>query len=186
MTRQEAYKILNISEASNADEIKQAYKKQAKKYHPDLYQGDKKFAEDKMKQINEAYTLIMQKSTSSTYSRSNDDFYNQMIKDLDELIAKMRELDRIRKEREERRKKEDEELKKRTKKILTPIFIAFLLCMIVLSTIQISLLTRSLINFFNSSNWISFSFIIILGIISVAFSVGGIVYFILLYKKMTK
>ena len=38
MTRSEAYKILEVSENSSEEEIKAAYKKLARKYHPDFYQ----------------------------------------------------------------------------------------------------------------------------------------------------
>ena len=38
MTRQEAFQILGINGTTNAEEIKKAYKKQAKNYHPDIYQ----------------------------------------------------------------------------------------------------------------------------------------------------
>jgi molecular chaperone DnaJ len=46
------YKILGVSENATQDEIKQAYKKLAMKYHPDRNPGDKQ-AEEKFKEINE-------------------------------------------------------------------------------------------------------------------------------------
>ena len=51
------YQILNISPAATEDEISQAYRKLAKKYHPDLNPGNKE-AEKKMREINAAYEQI--------------------------------------------------------------------------------------------------------------------------------
>lgn len=61
MTLKEAYKILEINENSSEKEIKQAYKKLAKKYHPDLYQNNPlaDLAEEKLKDINEAYEYLL-------------------------------------------------------------------------------------------------------------------------------
>ncbi len=49
------YKVLGVSPNATDDEIKQAYRNLAKKYHPDLNPGDKA-AEAKMREVNEAYT----------------------------------------------------------------------------------------------------------------------------------
>ena len=48
------YKILGLSRSASADDIKQAYRKLSKEWHPDKHKGDKK-AVDKFKEINEAY-----------------------------------------------------------------------------------------------------------------------------------
>lgn len=60
MTIEEAYKILNINQNSSKEEIKLAYKKLSKKYHPDLYQDNPlaDLAEEKFKEINEAYEVL--------------------------------------------------------------------------------------------------------------------------------
>ena len=52
------YDILEVSKAASEDVIKMAYKGLVKKYHPDTYDGDKSFAESKMKEINEAYEVL--------------------------------------------------------------------------------------------------------------------------------
>lgn len=49
------YKILGISKNCTSEDIKQAYKKLAIKYHPDRTKLDKKHAEHKFKEISEAY-----------------------------------------------------------------------------------------------------------------------------------
>lgn len=52
------YEILNVSQNATDKQIKSSYKKLVKKYHPDLYVGDKEFAEKKIKEINEAYDIL--------------------------------------------------------------------------------------------------------------------------------
>lgn len=52
------YELLEISESASEEVIHMAYKALVKKYHPDVYVGDKSFAEEKMKAINEAYGTL--------------------------------------------------------------------------------------------------------------------------------
>ncbi|NPA46371.1 MAG: J domain-containing protein [Chlorobi bacterium] len=51
------YKILGVSKDATQDQIKKAYRKLARKYHPDRNKGDKA-AEEKFKEINEAYEVL--------------------------------------------------------------------------------------------------------------------------------
>ena len=52
------YEILGLKKNATQNEIRDAYKKLIKKYHPDLYQGDKTFAEKKTQSINAAYDVL--------------------------------------------------------------------------------------------------------------------------------
>ena len=53
------YQILGIPEDASSDQIKQQYKQLIKKYHPDLYKGDKAFANEKTKEITQAYKILV-------------------------------------------------------------------------------------------------------------------------------
>ena len=52
------YKVLGLDRNATDDEVKIAYRKLAKQYHPDANPGDKN-AEQKMKEINAAYDMII-------------------------------------------------------------------------------------------------------------------------------
>ena len=57
------YKVLGVPTTATDDEVKAAYRRLAKKYHPDANPGDK-VAEQRMKEINAAYDQIMNKTAS--------------------------------------------------------------------------------------------------------------------------
>jgi len=62
------YKILGVDVNSTQDEIKSAYRKKAKKYHPDLNPNDKA-AESKFKELSLAYEILSDKSKKEHYDR---------------------------------------------------------------------------------------------------------------------
>lgn len=51
------YEVLGVGRSASADEIKTAYRKLARKFHPDLNPGDKK-AEEQFKELQEAYDVL--------------------------------------------------------------------------------------------------------------------------------
>ena len=51
------YKTLDVNKDASQDEIKKAFRKLARKYHPDLNPGDK-VAEQKFKELNDAYEVL--------------------------------------------------------------------------------------------------------------------------------
>lgn len=64
------YKILELESSKvNIEQIKTAYRKQAKKYHPDVNIGNK-LAEEKIKDINEAYKILSKTSSKKKYDRT--------------------------------------------------------------------------------------------------------------------
>lgn len=72
------YELLGVSKSASQEEIKSAYKKLIKKYHPDIYPGDKIFAEKKTKEINEAYDTLSDINKKHDYDLSiTPQSYNQ-------------------------------------------------------------------------------------------------------------
>ena len=66
--KRDYYEVLGISKGASADEIKKAYRKEAKKYHPDLHPGDKE-AEAKFKEVSEAYEVLSDSDKKSRYDQ---------------------------------------------------------------------------------------------------------------------
>ncbi len=57
MAQRDLYDVLELSKGASASEVKKAYKRLARKYHPDLNPGDKA-SEDRFKEISEAYSIL--------------------------------------------------------------------------------------------------------------------------------
>ena len=60
------YEILGVSKTATQDEIKSAYRKLAKQYHPDFHPGDKEAAE-KFKEVNEANAVLSDEQKRKQY-----------------------------------------------------------------------------------------------------------------------
>jgi molecular chaperone DnaJ len=68
------YKTLGVSREADADEIRKAYRKLARKHHPDLNPGDKA-AEDRFKQVQEAYDILSEPKKKQMYDQYG--FYSE-------------------------------------------------------------------------------------------------------------
>ena len=64
--KRDYYEVLGLNKGASDDDIKKAYKKQARKYHPDL-NPDNKEAEEKFKEVNEAYEVLSDPNKKSRY-----------------------------------------------------------------------------------------------------------------------
>ena len=71
MANKDLYSVLGLQHGASVDEVKKAFKKLAVQYHPDKQQGkseaEKKQAEEKFKEINEAYTILSDPQKKQEY-----------------------------------------------------------------------------------------------------------------------
>jgi chaperone protein DnaJ len=72
------YKILNINKNASKDDIKKAYIKLVKQYHPD--KNDSQYSKDKFNQIKNAYEILLKETENKKYISSyKEDFYKTNI-----------------------------------------------------------------------------------------------------------
>ena len=77
------YEVLGIREGASEEEIRVAYKNLVKKYHPDQYANNplSDLAEEKLKEINEAYDYLMKNKGNNSYRGHSNNYSNQQYND---------------------------------------------------------------------------------------------------------
>jgi molecular chaperone DnaJ len=75
MAQKDYYELLEVDKNASADDIKRAFRKQAMKYHPDRNPGDKD-AEQRFKEINEAYEVLKDEQKRAAYDRYGPDAFS--------------------------------------------------------------------------------------------------------------
>jgi molecular chaperone DnaJ len=66
--KRDYYEVLGVAKTASDDEIKKAYRKLAKQYHPDMHPGDKE-CEEKFKEASEAYAVLSDKEKKEKYDK---------------------------------------------------------------------------------------------------------------------
>ena len=107
------YEKLEINKKASKEVIEKAYKVLVKKYHPDLYTGQKKnYAEEKLKEINEAYSVLTDEFMKEQYDKELE---KQEQAELDKKYTNKTRDDK-KKNEQEINKKEVEDFNERMKK----------------------------------------------------------------------
>lgn len=78
------YEVLGVSRTASQDEIQQAYRKLARRHHPDVNKDPS--AEERFKDLNEAYSVLSDPKTRARYDRFGEDF-RKIPEDYDERVA---------------------------------------------------------------------------------------------------
>jgi curved DNA-binding protein len=74
MQYRDYYEILGVTRGADADEVKRAYRKMARKFHPDV--SKEKNAEEKFKEVQEAYEVLRDADKRAAYDQLGRDFRN--------------------------------------------------------------------------------------------------------------
>ena len=67
--KRDYYEVLGVSKTATDDELKKAFRKLAKQYHPDANPNNKEEAEAKFKEVNEAYEVLSDKQKRTMYDQ---------------------------------------------------------------------------------------------------------------------
>ena len=71
------YEVLGVDRNASQDEIKKAFRKKARQYHPDVNRDNPKEAEEKFKEANEAYEVLSDDTKKAQYDQYGHDAFTQ-------------------------------------------------------------------------------------------------------------
>ena len=86
MAKKDYYEVLGVNRNATEEEIKKAYRKLALKYHPDRNKGNKE-AEEKFKEISEAYAVLSDKNKREQYDRFGAAGFHQRFSQEDIFLS---------------------------------------------------------------------------------------------------
>jgi molecular chaperone DnaJ len=69
MAKRDYYEVLGVPRTASADEVKTAYRRLARQYHPDVTKENPKLAEEKFKEISEAYEVLASPESRQRYDQ---------------------------------------------------------------------------------------------------------------------
>lgn len=81
MTKRDYYEVLGVSKTAGEDDIKKAYRKLAMQYHPDVTKEDHKVAEEKFKEVSEAYEVLVDEKKRKLYDQYGHAGVNSQFQD---------------------------------------------------------------------------------------------------------
>src|SRR2546428_12672973 len=79
MGKRDYYEVLGVPRTASPDEIKRSYRRLAKEYHPDMAKGDKKVAEERFKELSEAYEVLADDGKRKIYDTYGHDGLKQQV-----------------------------------------------------------------------------------------------------------
>ena len=84
-SKRDYYEVLGVSKTATDEEIKRAFRKLAKQYHPDI--NKEPGAEEKFKEIGEAYAVLSDKQKRSQYDQFGHAAFDELVEELLDLEA---------------------------------------------------------------------------------------------------
>src|SRR2546428_13266030 len=79
MGKRDYYEVLGVPRTAGPDDIKRAYRRLAKEYHPDMAKSDKKVAEERFKELSEAYELLAGAAKRKVYDAYGHEGLKQQV-----------------------------------------------------------------------------------------------------------